>query len=136
MDKRIILIDDNEIDLFINKRILELTGIKEPISDFLSPVEALEFLNSQRDNSNLEVVILLDLCMPEMDGLSFLSAFGQMQGPVRKNTRVFVLSSSTSQNDIKNALSYPIVKKFIVKPLTISKADAIFNRQAANSVIN
>src|SRR6476661_3825445 len=119
MDKRIILIDDNEIDLFINRRILELAGIKEPISDFHSPVEALEFLNSERDNPNLELTIFLDLSMPEMDGLSFLSAYGQISGRIRENTRVFVLSSSTNKEEIKNALSYPLVKKFVVKPLTI-----------------
>src|SRR4051794_24893799 len=100
MDKRILLIDDSEVDLFINRRILEMTGIEDRICEFHSAIEALEFLHSQRCNSEMEIKIFLDLTMPEMDGFSFLSAYGQMTGTIKANTQVFVLSSSTNKSDI------------------------------------
>jgi two-component system, NarL family, nitrate/nitrite response regulator NarL len=135
MEKRIILVDDSEMDLFINRKTMELAGVTDPIVDFHSPVEALQYLHAQRNNIGMEVILFLDLNMPEMDGLSFLSAYCQMGGSLAKHTRVLILSSTTNPAVIKNALSYPLVDKFVVKPLTIAKSQAIFAQSGTSQVI-
>lgn len=64
---RIALIDDNEIDIFVNTKLLETSSITAEISSYLNPLNGLEELCSKEID-----VIIVDNQMPEISGYGFL----------------------------------------------------------------
>jgi len=116
MVAKTVLIDDSDIDLFIQKRFLEVFRFTHEIVSYRSAREALGWL-SQLDHKNAPDVIFLDLNMPEMDGFGFLKEFALLPSPVRNKTHIVVLTSSSSAKDRQTAMSDPNVIHFFSKPL-------------------
>jgi CheY-like chemotaxis protein len=74
--KKVMLIDDNEIDLKINSKLISLSNLFQEIIICQSGEEALDYLNRYRDDDDkLPNFILLDIQMPEMDGFEFLEQY-------------------------------------------------------------
>lgn len=111
------LIDDSEIDLFIQKRFLELNSFAGKILTFSSPVKALEALNASLSEAQ-SALIFLDLNMPLLNGFEFLERLNSPALGGGQNTKVVILSSSNSQEDRKRAMEFPNVINFISKPIT------------------
>ena len=69
---RVMMIDDELVDLMIYRRILKRTGLAKEVVGFTSAERALDDLtNGITPTVDL---ILLDINMPGMDGFEFLSA--------------------------------------------------------------
>ncbi|NJL11832.1 MAG: hypothetical protein HC913_01600 [Microscillaceae bacterium] len=60
--------------------------------------------------------------MPEMNGWEFLGAYQQFH----LDCRLYLLTSSIAQEDMKRAKSFPEVIDFLVKPLDQHKIKRIF----------
>lgn len=120
----VMLIDDNTIDTFINKKLIESTGFAGTIQSFNDAREALEFLNSSPEHQWPEL-IFLDIMMPEMDGFQFLSAFEELPNGQKDKIKIILLSTSESFKDLNRANSNPLVRKFLNKPLTADVLRAI-----------
>jgi CheY-like chemotaxis protein len=115
----VMLVDDNDTDNFINKRIIELSNFAYRIEIKNSGKSALEYLNSVKDDDeNLPDVIFLDINMPVVDGFIFLYEFEKFNTPLKKKCKVVILSSSDNKRDINKIVDNPHVVKFITKPLT------------------
>ena len=115
----VMLVDDNDTDNLISKRIIELTGFSDRITIKNSGKKALEYLEAHRDDpSQLPQLIFLDTNMPIVDGFVFLYEFEKMSLTVRNHTKVVILSSSDNQRDIERILDNNYVIKFITKPLS------------------
>lgn len=129
----VMLIDDNEIDNFVNHKVIELTNCSSEISIYNAAETALEFLNLNAQHlSNIPDLIFLDLNMPILDGFAFLSEFDKLPAQVRIKTKIIVLSSSGRSLDMEKAYSNKYVIDYIAKPLTsdillksLKKRDAI-----------
>ncbi len=116
--KKIMLIDDNEIDLKINARIIHLTKLFEEIIVCYSGEESLDYLNKHIDNpEKLPDFILLDIQMPEMDGFEFLELYKQLPSSFTSRCPVAMLSSTLDFGDIKRAEANVYVVKLLKKPL-------------------
>jgi CheY-like chemotaxis protein len=116
----ILLIDDNDIDNLVNRKVLEKSGLAGHIIVKMSALSAIEYLKDL-DISNLDQVpdiIFLDIRMPEVDGFGFLNLFTSLNSLVKEKSRIVMLSSSIDSNDFQRAMSYPHVIRFINKPLT------------------
>lgn len=111
-----ILIDDSDIDLFIQKRFLEVYQFSKKLISYRSAEEALENLTASREHQAPDV-IFLDLNMPNIDGFAFLEGFKALPREVRDKSKIVVLTSSNSQKDRALALSYQNVVHFVTKPL-------------------
>ena len=117
---RVLLVDDNDTDNLISRRVIELSGFANSIHICNSGKNALEYIESHIDApTQLPDVIFLDINMPIVDGFVFLYEFEQMAPRIEKAISVIVLSSSDSRQDIERMQLHPRVVKFITKPLAV-----------------
>lgn len=111
--RKAVLIDDSDIDLFIQKRFLEVYNFSEELVMYNSGNEALTALKTDPIPPD---VIFLDLNMPDSDGFTFLNNFESLPEKVLKKSRIVVLSSE-SNIDRDFVLSFNPVVHVITKPL-------------------
>ncbi len=115
---RVLLIDDNDIDNFINERMITTNLFSKQVIVKNSGESALKYLKeNENEIENLPQVIFLDLNMPVMDGFAFLLEFEKLSEKARNMCKVIVLSSSISPEDINRASTNPFVVKYVNKPL-------------------
>ena len=122
----VLLIDDNDIDNFINERMITTNQFSTRVVVKNSGELALQYLREHVDSiENLPQVIFLDLNMPVMDGFGFLEEFEKLPSNILSYSKVIVLSSSISPEDINRASTNPLVVKYVNKPLNEKYLDAI-----------
>ncbi len=115
----VMLVDDNDTDNFISKRIVEITKFANRVEVKNSGKSALDYLTLNQDNpENLPNIIFLDINMPVVDGFVFLYEFEKFKEVVRTKCKVIILSSSDNKRDIDRIVNNNYVIKFITKPLT------------------
>ena len=112
--KTCLLIDDNYIDNFVTRKILENSNFAETIVVVRSATEAIESL---KNGSVKPDVIFLDIRMPIMSGFEFLDEYDKIEID-KEHIKVFMLSSSLDPIDFKKSSSNKYISQFILKPLT------------------
>jgi CheY-like chemotaxis protein len=116
----IILVDDNEIDIVVNTKLLKLANISEEVTSFMSARDLIDHLNESKDKLiGLSNVLLLDIQMPEVDGFQCLEMFDKLDDRLKSSFKVFMLSSSIDRNDIEKAESDRNIIKVLEKPLDV-----------------
>jgi len=123
--RKVLLIDDNEIDNFINERMISSSHFSEQVVVKTSTDEAIGYLNSLSSTDDFPSIIFLDLNMPGRDGFEFLKDFESLDPLLKNAARIVVLSSSISPEDINRASTNPHVFKYVNKPLSEKYLDAI-----------
>jgi len=115
----VLLVDDNDIDNFINERMITTSGFAKTVIVKNSAQGALDYLKSVSEKGeSLPKVIFLDLNMPVMDGFAFLQEFEGFSDEIKSYCKIIVLSSSISPDDINRASTNPYVARFLNKPLS------------------
>lgn len=122
--EQIILIDDSEIDLFIQRRFLEVFNFGKQLKTFVSARTALDWLSTV-NGTNTPQLIFLDLNMPDIDGFGFLLQFSKLPDELREGIRIVILTSSNSRTDLDKALAFENVVHFITKPLKQSDIESL-----------
>jgi CheY-like chemotaxis protein len=112
----ILLVEDDEVDVMNVKRAFSKNNIQNPIFVANNGVEALEMLEDKL--IPLPRIIILDLNMPKMNGIEFLTI-------IRKDERfkhisVFVMTTSNEDSDKINAYNLNVAG-YILKPLSFEK---------------
>ncbi|MDI1255025.1 MAG: response regulator [Flavobacterium sp.] len=116
---RVMVIDDNEIDMFITSRIIENSNFTKTILKYLMPEKALLFLKENQQNlSVLPQIIFLDIHMPLMDGFEFLEHYMQLSDTLKSNCKVFIVSSTCDNMDIAKVQNEKNIEGFQEKPIT------------------
>ena len=124
--KHVLLIDDNNVDSFINKHIVTKSQISERITVKNSAIKALEFLETISDKiDEFPDLIFLDIGMPIMNGFDFLEEFIKFPEVIDNKCSVVMLTSSNDQKDIDLARSYSVVKDYFVKPLKLEMVERL-----------
>lgn len=118
---RVMLIDDEEIDQMIYKRVLQRSGLAQEVIGFTSAEVALEYLIEHE--APAADLILLDINMPRMTGFEFLEAVRQKIGLDFEIPVVMMLTTSLNPTDRARAESYDIVKAYVNKPLDTADLD-------------
>lgn len=114
----VMLIDNNEIDNFINRKILENSGIKNILS-FNNTITALIHLRNETKKYDL---ILIDIYFPVLDGFEFIDSFNRSE-LYKVHGDICFLSATINPEHKKWAFDRKII--FIEKPLSIDKLLAL-----------
>lgn len=121
---KVMLVDDQKMANFINKKLIEVTDFAHNIVAYTLPDAALLDIETQKPD-----LIFLDLNMPIIDGWKFLDNLQQ-----NKNfTQVVIVTSSTSSIDKEKAQNYTQVVDFLIKPLTRNTILSLKNKLTAGS---
>jgi CheY-like chemotaxis protein len=112
----ILLVEDDQVDVKNVQRAFKKLRISNPLHVANNGVEALSMLrgNGVAPIEPLPKIILLDLNMPKMNGIEFLTEL--RQDPTLKRISVFVLT--TSDDDKDKVAAYDLnVAGYILKPV-------------------
>ena len=112
--KTCLLIDDNYIDNFVTRKILEVNNFADEIFVVRSATEAI---NSLKKGIVKPDVIFLDIRMPLMSGFEFLEEYDKIDMD-KSDIKIFMLSSSLDPVDMRKSTDNKYITQFIHKPLT------------------
>jgi len=114
-----IVIDESDVQRHFTERILKNSSFAEEIMSFDSAFDAIVFLGTIEDQSDkLPDVIFLDIHLPFMDGFDFLDAFLELPVDIKEHCKIVTLSSPDVFEDDARVKEYPIIRKFLSKPLS------------------
>ena len=115
---RILLIDDDLVNNFLNIRIIENLGLANEVKTFLNGEEAIHYLewNCVQEGKRCPELILLDLNMPVLDGFEFLNIYNKLKFK-KQHVEIAILTSSEDDRDVKKVKSFGI-QYYLNKPLT------------------
>ncbi|EEF62615.1 response regulator [Pedosphaera parvula] len=116
----VLLVEDNEDDVFLMKRALKGAGVTNPLSVVEDGQGAIDYLSgtgkfSDRKLYPIPTLILLDLKLPLVRGLDVLAWI--RKEPKRSSIIVVVLTSSDEPSDLAQAYRLG-ANSYLVKPPT------------------
>lgn len=116
---RVMIIDDNVIDLYISKRLIIKNKFGKNVLEFFSAEKALKYLQDYQEESFLlPQIIFIDIYMPIMSGFEFLEAYEKLPFTPNTKCKVYILSSTIDENDIERSNKDKNITAFQVKPIT------------------
>lgn len=119
----VMLVDDNEIDNFINQKVLEGCSFARRVYVHTTGKSALEFLQNIERNEDFPrelrpQVVFLDINMPIMDGFQFVEEFEKLSSDTRDGVKIMMLTSSINPLDQERSSHVTSITGFMNKPLT------------------
>ncbi|GGR88854.1 response regulator [Deinococcus sedimenti] len=134
-DRRILIVDDNPNDVELALTALDdVSAGDAEVSVASSGTEALHLLRAARDQGQLPDLILLDLKMPQMDGLAVLDAIRAETG--LEGIPVVMLTTSGESRDIRESYAHG-ASAYVVKPLDFTQfREALRTIQAFWTALN
>ncbi len=120
---KILIIDDSEIDRLITGELLSRQRDSLEIYKVSSGQEAIDFLTDHQGDFFADLIILLDIMMPGMNGFEFLDAFDELIVEKKEDIRIVMLSTTMDKRDKKKAEDHPNVQVLLEKPLKIAELD-------------
>ncbi|QCR22838.1 two-component system response regulator [Pontibacter sp. SGAir0037] len=118
--KKVILIDDDQVNNFVCESIIRNEKFAEEVISFQMAEDALSFLKDATKDGAVSFpdLIFLDINMPGMDGWSFIDEYRKLPVEATKNCCLFMLSSAVDRKDIVSAKNHEEVRDFFSKPLS------------------
>ncbi|MBI2271488.1 MAG: response regulator [Bacteroidetes bacterium] len=126
----VMLVDDSEIDNFINQKMVEGCNFAERVYIHTSSKSGLEFLRNLEQAGDggtplFPEIIFLDINMPMMDGFQFIEEFDKLNTALLGKTKIVMLTTSINPADIEKAKHLSSVHKYINKPLSQKSLDLL-----------
>ena len=116
----ILLVEDDKVDVMNVQRSFKKAKITNPLFIASNGLEALEILRNEAEGVQMPQsrrLVLLDLNMPKMGGIEFLTEL--RADPALKPTPVIVLTTSDQERDRIEAYNLNVAG-YILKPVTFA----------------
>ena len=111
MSKTILIAEDNPTNM---KLLNDILGFKGYV--IIQANNGKIALDKIRENKDILNLVLMDLQLPEMDGISVIKAV--KSDNATKHIPIFVISAYAMENDIKNAMDAGC-DQYITKPINV-----------------
>lgn len=123
--QRIVLIDDNDADNEFHQIMIREAGFTGDVVALEDPLAVLPFF-AQTDLT-IPTYVFLDINMPMRDGFQVAEDLSSvLEG--HPTVIVMMLTSSNAEHDRERAAKSPVIRDFIVKPLTVGQAERLLAR--------
>jgi response regulator of citrate/malate metabolism len=120
--RRIIIIDDSEIDLEVQKIIMKSINLAKTIDLRTHAKDVINELSNIKRMDEVPELIFLDLNMPQMNGLEFLNAFSFLPEFIKQKCSIVVVTTTKDQRTVDMTYTNPNVIDYVVKPLDAENA--------------
>ena len=120
---RVMIVEDNDINMEIAHYMLESRGAI--ITEAVNGLEAVEKFHASAPGSF--DVVLMDIMMPEMDGLAATRAIRAMDRPDAKTLPIFAMTANAFVDDINLSIGAGM-NEHLSKPLNIDEVVAMICR--------
>jgi CheY-like chemotaxis protein len=125
----VIMVDDNEADLYIVRRYYEKSKFSNQFLAMMDGPTLLDYLDSvESDRDPVPALVLLDLNMPGMDGFEVLSQI-RKRSPFKQKPDILILTNSENPSDMERARELG-ADGFQTKPMRMEKYLTFFNELA------
>lgn len=124
-----LIIDDNEIDQLVTGKLLRTKLAATRILVFNNGKEGLDWMIKNTD-TDLSIVIFLDIKMPMMNGFEFMDRFKKLGDNIKNRSRIFMLSSTLDPEEIERAIRYEHVDTILEKPLSLDQLSSLMDKLA------
>ena len=122
-----LIIDDNEIDQLVTGKLLQTKLGATRILTFNNGKEGLDWME-QNSNTDLAIILFLDIKMPVMNGFEFMEKFKALNENIKRRTLIFMLSSTLDPEEIERAIRYEHVDTILEKPLSIDQLSNLMDQ--------
>ena len=127
----VLLVDDDPITNYLNRRLLEKLDATEQVLVALNGHEALQVLARECPESGpgscCPALIFLDVNMPLMNGFDFLDAYQLLPLARRRAIVIIMLTTSVHPNDMQRLENRPVAG-FLSKPLNPEKIQRVLDQ--------
>jgi PAS domain S-box-containing protein len=117
--KKVLVVDDNEINILIVKRILTTWGLENDVA--ADGKEAISKVLENRYD-----LILMDINMPGIDGFETTSIIRELQGQYYQEVPVIALTASTQYHD-SSKISASGMNGYLLKPFNHDKVKSVLS---------
>ena len=126
---QVLIVDDDSTTNLINEKLVRDAGLTSKIKVAVNGGHAMLYLQqlSENQNEEMEVLILLDLDMPIMDGYEFLKYIQASKEFRSKNLKVAVMAMASKEEEIVRAKSLG-AHGVISKPLSLNKLNKVVQK--------
>lgn len=121
--KNVMLLEENQLDNFINAKIIESTNFSSHVYVCTNGETAIEFLNNISNPKNVSPetfpeVLFIDLNMVLKGGIRFINYIKQISESKIRKAKIVISGSSVELQDKQKTNGIPNNLVFLHKPLT------------------
>lgn len=109
-----LLIEDNLIDQLVVKQLFKNVLKIDQIAIANNGKEGIQWIIENKNKQSL--IILLDIQMPIIDGFDFLELYAKLKNELKKDTQIYVLSSTFDPDEIDRINGNNYITGFLSKP--------------------
>lgn len=123
MLRKVMVVNDDEISLFVSSKIISKTGFATEVVTAKNGANALQIFDSLLLKGaalpgDIPELVFLDLHMPVMDGWEFMEVFTEKYAYIFPSVKFVILSSSIDPDDMEKIQQFPSIVELIKNPIS------------------